>query len=331
PAYQSGVTQSSTKRTSPDVAYDADPATGVAVYDSMNGGWLTVGGTSAGAPQWAALLAIADQGRALAGKNTLGSAGTPGAIYNMPATNFHDITSGNNGYAAGPGYDLVTGRGSPKANLVINHLVNNVASAAASAPAAPGGATIRGRHAKRMVSTPAAPTQSAASTQGPLSALPPAMNPSRPADAAAAPVTNTPATTRRTGPAVPTPFVAGNGGILTPNLIARSVEEPADDDSADPPATMPPRPSGPADGMPDGNQDGTAPDVVPDAIAGAEADGPTGVAETVGEPVSVNESRAFPVALAAGVALAVALVSTAGVRPTEPRSRRRWDPSLVRP
>ena len=62
----------STKRTSPDVAYDADPATGVAVYDSTNGGWLTVGGTSAGAPQWAALVAIANQGRAQAGSARIG-------------------------------------------------------------------------------------------------------------------------------------------------------------------------------------------------------------------------------------------------------------------
>jgi hypothetical protein len=129
------VTQSSTKRTSPDVAYDADPATGVSVYDSMNGGWLTVGGTSAGAPQWSALVAIADQGRLLAGKTPLSSTDTLGAVYAMPAANFHDITSGNNGYSASAGYDLVTGRGTPRANLVVGYLVNT----AASSPAAPSG------------------------------------------------------------------------------------------------------------------------------------------------------------------------------------------------
>src|SRR5207244_2794009 len=65
PTYQTYVsTPSSTKRTGPDVAYDADPNTGVLVYDSVNGGWFAYGGTSAGAPQWAALVAIADQGRA---------------------------------------------------------------------------------------------------------------------------------------------------------------------------------------------------------------------------------------------------------------------------
>jgi subtilase family serine protease len=139
PSYQSGVTQSSTMRTSPDVAYDADPATGVSVYDSMNGGWLTVGGTSAGAPQWAALMAIAGQGRLLAGKPPLGSADTLGAVYAMPAVNFHDITSGNNGYAAAAGYDLVTGRGTPRANLVVNYLVSTAVAAPAAPSAAPAG------------------------------------------------------------------------------------------------------------------------------------------------------------------------------------------------
>lgn len=124
PSYQSSVTQSSNHRTSPDVAYDGDPNTGFYVYDASNGGWWQVGGTSAGAPQWAALVALADQGRASAGKADLSSTDTLKSIYGMPASNFHDITSGYNGYSAGPGYDLVTGRGSPIANLVINSLVN---------------------------------------------------------------------------------------------------------------------------------------------------------------------------------------------------------------
>ncbi len=68
PAYQTGV-QSTGRRTTPDVAYDANPNTGVAIYDSVSyagqSGWFTVGGTSAGSPQWAALMAIANQGRAL--------------------------------------------------------------------------------------------------------------------------------------------------------------------------------------------------------------------------------------------------------------------------
>jgi subtilase family serine protease len=58
PAYQKGfVTQSTTKRGNPDVAYDSDPNTGFPVYDSFNNGtsapWSQFGGTSAAAPHWA--------------------------------------------------------------------------------------------------------------------------------------------------------------------------------------------------------------------------------------------------------------------------------------
>ena len=128
PTYQGYVaTLSSKKRSNPDVAYNADPNTGVYVYDSVNGGWFQVGGTSAGAPQWAALVAVADQGRALAGKAPLdGATQTLYATYKMAQTaptDFHDITSGNNGYAAKVGYDGVTGIGSPLANKVVGGLV----------------------------------------------------------------------------------------------------------------------------------------------------------------------------------------------------------------
>jgi subtilase family serine protease len=129
PGYQKGVvTQTSTRRAVPDVAYDASSATPFAVYDTSSyGGWLQVFGTSAGAPQWAALVAIADQGRALAGEGSLdGATQTLPDIYALPGSAFHDITSGSNGaYSAGPGYDLVTGRGSPVANLVVAGLVGS--------------------------------------------------------------------------------------------------------------------------------------------------------------------------------------------------------------
>jgi subtilase family serine protease len=123
PAYQKGVvTQSTTQRTSPDVAMDADPNTGVSVYDSydQSNPWLQIGGTSVGSPIWSGLIAIADQGRMLANLNSLdGPTQTLPDIYALPESDFNDITTGNNGYAAGPGYDLVTGRGSPKANLLV--------------------------------------------------------------------------------------------------------------------------------------------------------------------------------------------------------------------
>ncbi|HKI34842.1 MAG TPA: hypothetical protein VKA46_23495 [Gemmataceae bacterium] len=134
PGYQQGLTihsgtsviSANGRRAGPDVAYDADPNTGVAVYGTYGwGGWAQVGGTSAAAPQWAALVAIADQGRALAGQGSLdGFTQTLPALYQLPAGDFHDVTSGGNGgYQAGPGYDLVTGRGAPVANLVVSGLV----------------------------------------------------------------------------------------------------------------------------------------------------------------------------------------------------------------
>jgi hypothetical protein len=133
PDYQAGVLPKSTARGNPDVAYDADPATGFGVYDSYNNGtttpWGQWGGTSDAAPQWAALIAIADQGRALAGLGSLdGPTQTLPALYQVPAADFHDITSGSSqgtpNEAATTGYDLVTGRGSPVANLLVNDLVN---------------------------------------------------------------------------------------------------------------------------------------------------------------------------------------------------------------
>ncbi len=142
PSFQATVTQSSTKRTTPDVAYDANPASGVYVYftgsGATTGSWLTVGGTSAGAPQWAALVAIVGQGRSLSGKAPLnGKTELLPALYNLPATDFHDVVTGSTQSGttilkAGVGYDLVTGRGTPRANLVVSHLVSVGTSFASS-------------------------------------------------------------------------------------------------------------------------------------------------------------------------------------------------------
>ncbi len=50
-------------------------------------------------------------------------------LYRLPASDFHDVTSGNNGgYSAGLGYDLVTGRGSPVANLIVAGLIGKSTS-----------------------------------------------------------------------------------------------------------------------------------------------------------------------------------------------------------
>jgi subtilase family serine protease len=138
PSYQASV-QSTGKRTTPDVAYDADPNTGFAVYDSVTydrqSGWFCVGGTSAGAPQWAGLIAIADQGRALTGLGSLSS--TDAAIYALPSSDFYDVTSGRNRSSrATTGYDEVTGLGAPLANLIIQNLVygNGTPTSTSAAP-----------------------------------------------------------------------------------------------------------------------------------------------------------------------------------------------------
>ena len=133
PSYQKGVvTQSTTQRTNPDVSYDADPNTGFPVYDSFGSpagaAWQQFGGTSDAAPQWAALIAIADQGRAIDGLGSLdGRTQTLPKIYSVSPSDFNDITSGTSfgspSYSAGPGYDLVTGRGTPRANLLVADLI----------------------------------------------------------------------------------------------------------------------------------------------------------------------------------------------------------------
>jgi hypothetical protein len=122
---QQAVTGNS-QRTTPDVAYDANPNTGYAVYSG--GGWEEVGGTSAGAPQWAALVAVADQGRALAGQGPLSTAQLETLLYSAPSADFHDITSGSNGNAASVGYDLASGLGTPIASNLIPYLAGFGAS-----------------------------------------------------------------------------------------------------------------------------------------------------------------------------------------------------------
>ena len=82
-----------------------------------------MGGTSLSAPLWAGLLTDVNQGRALLGEGVLANAQE--AVYQVPASDFHDITSGHNSVAtAGPGYDEVTGIGTPIANKLVAALVN---------------------------------------------------------------------------------------------------------------------------------------------------------------------------------------------------------------
>ena len=136
PAYQKGVVPASvTRRACPDVSYNADPLSGIAVYDTVNNPasapWYSLGGTSAGAPQLAAMVAIAAQGRTLAGLPTLdGATQTLPAIYAMASSNFRDVKTGKStgspNYSAASGYDFVTGRGSPIAQNFVAALSGQV-------------------------------------------------------------------------------------------------------------------------------------------------------------------------------------------------------------
>ncbi len=130
PSYQQGIT-GYTMRTTADVAYNASLYTAVLSYvgyfpdPSLDGIYFNAG-TSEGAPQWAGVIALADEaaGRALGFVNP-----TLYGILAKPATyaaDFHDVTVGNNEvpypgccYSAGTSYDLPTGLGTPNvANLI---------------------------------------------------------------------------------------------------------------------------------------------------------------------------------------------------------------------
>jgi subtilase family serine protease len=91
-------------RATPDISLDADPNSGVSVYDSVpysgQTGWWTVGGTSASTPMVAAEAAVT------------GADVDAAYLYANPANiPFRAITSGSNGYPALPGYNLATGLG----------------------------------------------------------------------------------------------------------------------------------------------------------------------------------------------------------------------------
>jgi hypothetical protein len=135
PPYQASFSPNNI-RLIPDVSYDGDPATPFAVYDSYNdpnnqGAWTGGSGTSAGAPQWAALVAIADQGRAEENNQPpLNPDQLLNDIYSIPRTYLNDIVSGVGKYSpAQPGYDTATGLGTPNAYAVVEGLMGNCIAA----------------------------------------------------------------------------------------------------------------------------------------------------------------------------------------------------------
>jgi subtilase family serine protease len=140
PFFQLLATKGNRQRGVPDVSYNAAVMHGVLTYLNIPGipaGYYIFGGTSAGSPQWAAILAIADQ---KAGHD-LGFINAGLYLYSvLPSlykSLFHDVTSGTNsaveldvsnnpvkvvGFNAGTGWDATTGLGSPKADQLVNFL-----------------------------------------------------------------------------------------------------------------------------------------------------------------------------------------------------------------
>ncbi|GER88822.1 hypothetical protein KDW_29840 [Dictyobacter vulcani] len=116
----------------PDIAFNGDPLTSIPVYLGFmpQPGYFMFGGTSAGAPQWAGLIADANQ---MAG-HPLGSLNETlyriGSDPSLAAHAFNDITQGDNsqghikGFSAAPGWDPVTGWGTPKVSFLLPLLVN---------------------------------------------------------------------------------------------------------------------------------------------------------------------------------------------------------------
>jgi kumamolisin len=116
-----------TARQTPDLSFNADPTSGVYIYDSYGfGGWLVVGGTSLSSPSLAGIVNNSNNRLGLAAVVTDETAGTSeenNLLYaqllnhNAYPANFYDVKTGSNGSPAGRGWDQCTGVGTPRGKL----------------------------------------------------------------------------------------------------------------------------------------------------------------------------------------------------------------------
>jgi hypothetical protein len=122
--WQKGIgAASSDSRNVPDVSIDGDPQTGYSIY--VGGAWHVFGGTSCGAPLWAAFNALVNEKRINDGGSVLGFASP--ILYAEALANpssFHDINDGSTNlyYPATNGYDNATGLGSPNGDQLFSRL-----------------------------------------------------------------------------------------------------------------------------------------------------------------------------------------------------------------
>jgi subtilase family serine protease len=149
PSYQTATASgcsacSKTLRNGPDVSANAN-FTFYVCADQSPCTANEYGGTSFAAPMWAGYMALINQQAAANGNAPLGFINptlyTIGLSSNY-TTDFHDITSGNNGFAATTGYDLATGLGSPNGAALINALAGSSAAPGFRLSAAPASVSV---------------------------------------------------------------------------------------------------------------------------------------------------------------------------------------------
>jgi subtilase family serine protease len=135
---------SKTLRNGPDVSANAN-FTFYVCADQTSCTSNLYGGTSFAAPMWAGYLALVNQQAVANGNPTLGFINP--SLYTIGlgssyTTDFHDITSGSNGYSATTGYDLATGWGSPNGSGLLNALAGSGSSPGFSLSASPSSVTV---------------------------------------------------------------------------------------------------------------------------------------------------------------------------------------------
>jgi kumamolisin len=151
PAWQASVGtnkngESTTHRMVPDVSFDGNPQTGYPIY--FGGKWYVYGGTSCGAPLWAAFASLVNQKRVADGLGRLGFVNP--ALYQVARSAqyfsaYHDVDDGTDNlyFPAVPDYDLSTGWGSFNGAGLFASLTAPALPAVLAAPGVPGGLTVK--------------------------------------------------------------------------------------------------------------------------------------------------------------------------------------------
>ncbi|HEV7554932.1 MAG TPA: S53 family peptidase [Kofleriaceae bacterium] len=140
PAYQTA--SPCTFKATTDIAAVGDPASGLAIYNAKNGGWITVGGTSASSPFVAAIMAAGGNGSK-----------TTGQFFAQNAAKLNDVVAGSNGTCAADGallctaavgWDGPTGFGTPNATMLSSNIITGTGSGSGSGSGGDNGGTSAG-------------------------------------------------------------------------------------------------------------------------------------------------------------------------------------------